>query len=319
MTRSHPPTLLTLARRTLVTSCALPRPARVLAAVSGGPDSMALLHVLALLRKRVGFELVAHGVDHGLRAGAGAELELAASVAASLEVPFSRSAVGLPPGGNLQARARAARYRALRRAAAETGASVIATAHHADDRAETVLLRLLRGSPPPALAVLPARDGDRIRPFVCARRRDVLAHLERHRIPWAADPSNADPRFMRVRVRNELLPLLEALSPRIVDHLTALADELGRPARLLEGPDGDPLVLGRAQQNLLDSLIARRSRTGRVRLRGGWDLSVDPRTSVLRLAPAPGGQTTTRGLGGPDAKAEGAAESLAETGSARGE
>jgi tRNA(Ile)-lysidine synthase len=282
--------LLTLARRALTGECALAPGARLLAAVSGGPDSMALLHVLSTLRSSVGFELFAHGVDHGLRPGAAAELDLAAALASQLEVGFSRTRLALRPGGNLQARARDARYRALRSAASDLGGALIATAHHADDRAETVLLRLLRGAGPSGLAVLPARDGDRIRPFLRARRSDVLGHLGRHRISFATDPSNADPRFLRVRVRTELIPLLESLSPRIVDHLTALADELTRPFPRLEGPDGDPLVLGRAQQNLLDLLVLRRSRTGRVRLRGGWELSVDPRTGALRLGPGAGGR-----------------------------
>ena len=304
MSRSHPPTLLTLARRALTGECAVSADTHVLIAVSGGPDSMALLHVLASLRKSIHFRLTAHGVDHGLRPEAPAELDLAARLAADLDVAFSRSRVALRAGGNLQARARDARYRALRAAASDIGANAIATAHHADDRAETVLLRLLRGARPAALAVLPARDGDRIRPFVRARRRDVLSHLERHRVPFAMDPSNRDPRFLRVRVRNELIPLLEALSPRIVDHLTALADELAHPATRLEGPDGDPLILGRAQQNLLDLLIARRSRTGRVRLKGGWELSIDPHTRSLRIAPVAGGRGPAEPRRSPDVPEE---------------
>src|SRR5207245_1080427 len=116
-----------------------------------------LLHVLARLRAPVDFDLSAHGVDHGLRAEAARELDLAETLARSLEVPFARTRVDLAPGGNLQARARERRWRALEDAARAVGARAIATAHHADDRAETVLLRVLRGASAAALAVLPAR------------------------------------------------------------------------------------------------------------------------------------------------------------------
>jgi tRNA(Ile)-lysidine synthase len=225
MPRSHPPTLITIARAALRNHDLAPRGTRVLVAVSGGPDSMALLHVMALLRARQGFGLFAHGVDHGLRAEAGCELDLAEGFCRTLDVPFMRSAVNVSAGGNLQARARDARWAALRAAASRVGADRIATGHHADDRAETLLMRLLRGTGARGLAVLQPLEGDRIRPLLRARRADIDAHIARHRVPHAIDPSNRDPRFLRARVRMQLLPELERLSPRIVEHLCALADD----------------------------------------------------------------------------------------------
>lgn len=263
--RSHPPTLITLARRSLAS---LARPVQgdtLLAAVSGGPDSMALLSVLARLREPLGFSLAAHGVDHGLRADADEELTLAASLADALDVPFSISRVAVARGGNLQARAREARYEALRFAARDAGASRIATGHHADDRAETVLLRLLSGSGPRGLACMPEASDDLVRPLLRARRADVLAHLARHAVRYAEDPSNEDPRYLRVRVRRELLPLLEALSPSIVLHLNGLADDLGRL------PDALPTVTRRAHRA---SAAAAAGRPVQVRLRGGRDAHV---------------------------------------------
>lgn len=225
MPRSHPPTLITLVRAALREHPLVPRGAKVLVAVSGGPDSMALLHVLALLRRRLAFGLFAHGVDHGLRPEAAAELELADAFARSLDVPFTRSRLALASGGNLQARARDARWAALRTAASRAGADRIATGHHAEDRAETVVMRILRGTRLRGLGALPPLDGDRIRPLYRARRSDIDAHVRRHGIPHALDPSNRDPRFLRTRVRQEILPALERLSPRIIEHLCALADE----------------------------------------------------------------------------------------------
>lgn len=300
MARSHPPTLIRIAERTLLDEIGVEKGQRVLTAVSGGPDSMALLSVLARLGPKRGFSVIAHGVDHGLRKEAADELALAAAFAERLGIAFAISRVAVPPGGNLQARARTERYVALREAAARAGASLIATAHHADDRAETVLLRLLRGTSPAGLAVLPARSGARdagsgqggaelIRPFIRARKADVLAHIGRHEVPFALDPSNENPRFLRVRVRKELLPLLETLSPRIVEHLNTLADELavlceGSSERLgpggvlasLEQPLESPeLLLGAAQRAELRKMLARGSRSARVRVRGGKELAMN--------------------------------------------
>ncbi len=258
--RSHPPALTTLARQVLAREVGLAKGARVLVAVSGGPDSMALLDVMARLRKPLGVQVCAHGVDHGLREEAGAELALAEAHARSLGVPFAFTRVTLESGGNLQARARTARYAALRAAALAAQCAQIATGHHADDRAETVLMRLLRGSGPSGLAVLPPAAGDLIRPFIRARKAVVMAHLSRHGIAFASDPSNASARFLRVRVRSELMPLLESLGPGVIEHLCALADQLSNAPK-------PALSLPRATQSAL-ALLAER-RTGEVLLPGG--------------------------------------------------
>jgi tRNA(Ile)-lysidine synthase len=287
------PALLTLARRTLTDEAKVPRGSRVVAAVSGGPDSMALLHVLARIGPQLGIAVHAHGVDHGLRREAAAELDAAEAFAARLGIPFGRTRVCVPRGGNLQARARAARYAALADAAQALGATAIATAHHADDRAETVLLRLLRGAGPRGLAVLRPRAPlgetglELLRPLVRARRGSVIAHLERHGVPFATDPSNDDPRYLRTRVRRELMPLLAELSPGIVDHLVALADQLGS-----EGGEGASSLfpLPRSTQIALAELMRSRSTTARVWLPGGLVVTVDPRAHPVAGARARAGQ-----------------------------
>lgn len=274
------PSLLTIARRALTGETKLDRGAVLLAGVSGGPDSMALLHVLSRLAPQLGLVVHAHGVDHGLRAEASRELDRAQSFAARVGVPFARTHLQIARGGNLQARARAGRYAALASAAREVGARTIATAHHADDRAETVLLRLMRGAGARGLAALLPRstlalheDMELVRPLLRARRSAVQAHVARHDVPFSTDPSNADPRFLRVRVRRELMPLLEDLSPRIVDHLVALADQLAEERD--DSPTSFPLP--RSSQVALGDLVRSRSTTARVWLPGGLVVTLDPR------------------------------------------
>lgn len=284
MPPSHPPTLLTLVKRVLRRESPLPGGTRLLLAVSGGPDSMALLHVLSQLRAQLKLVLFAHGVDHGLREAARTELETAASLARDCEVPFSSTRVAVPEGGNLQARAREARYGALRQEAERVGATVIATAHHADDRAETVLLRLLRGAPAAGLGVLPVRAGDLIRPMIRATRTDIVRHLERHRVPHCEDPSNDNTRFLRVRVRHELLPLMKQLSPQIVNHLTSLADQvlMGDPTEVHDEAGGK-VALNRAQTAQLVHLVSSGRPGGRIALADGIELCIDATSGVARV------------------------------------
>lgn len=205
----------------------------VLVACSGGVDSQVLLDVLAHLARPTrgkhktappAFQLVACGVDHGLRPEAKDELALAEELARARGVAFSSVRVHVAPGSNLQARAREARFAALRRVAAEVGASFIATGHHLGDRAETVLIRILRGAPAPGLAVLPPVSKELIRPLIRASRAQIEAHARRRGLAFAHDPSNVDRRHLRVRVREEVVPLLRSLDPRIEEHLAALAD-----------------------------------------------------------------------------------------------
>ena len=243
---------------------------------------MALLHVLSRLRKSMNLTIFAHGVDHGLRSEARSELDLAAEFAERCDVPFSRTALQVPEGGNLQARARVARLGALREAARANGATLVATAHHADDRAETVLLRLLRGTSTRGLAVLPPRAGDLIRPFVRARKADIAAHMARHGVPSVLDPSNENRRFLRVRVRERLMPLLAELSPQIVQNLVSLADDACEAVPLVIDEAGAVIGLNRAQ--LAELRRARRlsSRERVLRLSGGRELRVDPATGRAR-------------------------------------
>ncbi|MFO0660442.1 MAG: tRNA lysidine(34) synthetase TilS [Polyangiaceae bacterium] len=279
MSRTHPPTLETLVRRLILERQLIQKGDRVVIGVSGGPDSIALLHVLARLKSKMGFELVAHGVDHGLRAEAASELELAGRLAERLGVEWGTTRVDVAAGGNLQERARQARHRALRAAADAAGAELIATAHHADDRAETVVMRMLRGTGPRGLACLLPREGDRIRPMLLARRSDVMVHVERHQLEVAMDPSNRNPRFLRTRVREEVLPLLESLSPGVVANLTALSDDLS-----LLDPEAFPSGLRRAHRDAARRAAHLGQQGAVVRVSGGGDARVSVQDGSFVLA-----------------------------------
>ncbi len=235
---------------------------------------MAMLHAMSLLGSRLGLTLFAHGVDHGLRPAASSELDCAQAFALSLGVPFSRSKIDLPRGSNLQARAREARYRMLRAEAHAVGADFVATAHHAEDRAETVMMRLLRGAGPRGLAVLSPRCGDLARPLIRTRKADIMGHIGRHQIPFSEDPSNADARYLRSRIRHGLMQALAAESPGIVGHLNALAD---RMLELVAGGDSGVPCLRRAHMNELRRLLSSPRDGSEIALSGGWVLKVERR------------------------------------------
>jgi tRNA(Ile)-lysidine synthase len=232
---------------------------------------MAMLHVVASLSKPLGLDLRAHGVDHGLRPEAQAELDGADELASALGIPFTRSKILVFRGANLQARARGQRYEELRKVAQTLSAQFIATAHHADDRAETVLMRLMRGAGPAGLGVLPPRTRDLLRPLIRARKSDIHAHLRRHRIQFSEDPSNVDSRYLRTRVRNSLLPDMLSESPAIVQHLNSLAD------RMLELSDGGNTSLGisRSQAEELRRFIQIPREGAEIALGGGWVLKLE--------------------------------------------
>jgi len=212
-------------------------PALVLA-VSGGPDSTALL-VLAVrwrAQLRRGPKLLAVTVDHGLRPGSAAEAKAVGRLAVTLKVEHRIMRwSGAKPATGLQAAARAARYALLAKAARQAGARHILTAHTSDDQAETVLFRLARGSGLAGLAGMariaplpagetgrrpgrlsrqepysdPARELLLVRPFLALSKARLIATLRADDIPFADDPSNTDPRFTRARLR-QVMPLLAA-------------------------------------------------------------------------------------------------------------
>jgi len=201
--------------------------ARILVAVSGGPDSTALLVALAGTASERGFRLVAGHVDHGLRPESAAEAEAVRALAAGVGAEFALRRVRLAPGPGLEARARRARYRALADMAAACDARWIATGHTRDDQAETLLLRLLRGAGRRGLGGMRPLGTRVWRPLLAASRDDVRRWLAERGIPFLVDRSNADLAHTRNRVRRLLVPFLEAeFNPRLGAALADLAARL---------------------------------------------------------------------------------------------
>ena len=183
--------------------------------VSGGPDSVALFHVLARLRADLGISLVAVYVDHGLRPlAAEAEAGYVRSLAGRLGAGCEIVRVPVPEYAranklSLEHAARELRYEALRRVAAACGAGAIAVAHTADDQAEEILIRLLRGGGRMALSGMRTRRDDLVRPFLHIEKTRILAYLRDRKIRSCDDAMNTDMRYLRNRVRHQLLPYLE--------------------------------------------------------------------------------------------------------------
>lgn len=170
-------------------------------AVSGGPDSMALLDLAA---RAFPGRVEAATVDHGLRPEAADEAEMVAEWCRGRGVPHAVLYPADSLTGNVQQWARAQRYAALERWRVDRAIDWIFTAHHADDQLETLLMRLNRGAGVNGLAGIRVRQGNVLRPLLSARRADLLDYVERRGLPFVNDPSNIDPRFDRAAIRGHL-------------------------------------------------------------------------------------------------------------------
>ncbi len=207
----------------------------VVCAVSGGADSLSLL----ALAVAAGLDVTAAHVDHGLRPESAAEADEVARAAERFGAGFVALSAQVPEGGDLEARARRHRLEAL---AAFAGDRPILTGHTADDQAETVLINLLRGAGPGGLsAIRPATT----KPLLALRRSETVALCASLDLDPVVDPSNDDRRFVRNRIRHDVLPLLADVAERDVvpllvraaDHSRRLVDELEREASTIDPTD----------------------------------------------------------------------------------
>lgn len=205
---------------------------KIVVAVSGGADSICLLHLLLRLSADAGFTLHVAHLNHQFRPEADLEAQFVAGRAALWGLPATIAsqpvgALSKAAGFSKQAGARHFRYRFLQETAAQVGARWIATAHTADDQAETFLMRLLRGAGRRGLAGIPAmRDGGLIRPMRHLHREEIVAELRGEGIDWVEDPSNQTPVYLRNRIRHNLLPQLEKENPNIRAGLCRLSQLL---------------------------------------------------------------------------------------------
>ena len=198
----------------------------ILCAVSGGADSVCLLHWLKGRAAENGFTLTAAHFDHRLR---GAESHRDAAFVEKLckewKIPCvvgtgDVSGEARRRGTGIEETARALRYDFLEETAERLGAGLIATAHNANDNVETMLLHLIRGSGLQGLTGIRPRRGKLIRPFLTTTRAEILAYLEEHRLPHVEDSTNTDTAYARNRLRHQVIPLLEELNPALISRLS---------------------------------------------------------------------------------------------------
>ena len=204
---------------------------RVYCAVSGGADSVALLWGLYLLKDQLGFALEAAHFNHRLRGEESRrDEEFVRSLCARYDIPLTVGNGDIVPGPKgLEAAAREARY-----AFFATLPGKIATAHTADDNAETVLMHLVRGTGLKGLCGIRSRRGNVIRPMLGITRQEVLAFLQEQHLTYVEDSTNAEDAFLRNRLRHYVMPLLKAENPSLAQNLSAMAAHLSQDAELLE-------------------------------------------------------------------------------------
>ncbi len=215
---------------------------KVVVGVSGGADSVCLLHILHSLKDYLDIELHAAYLNHGFRPGeAEKEASFVCKFAEELNIPYTAGYVDVPSYAkerrlSRQEAAREVRYAFLKEIAQKVNANKIAVGHTADDQAETYLLREIRGSGVKGLsAIKPVRENTIIRPLIEVRRKEIIEYLSENGIPYLEDPSNITSVYLRNRIRHELLPILTSrYNPRIVETLNRNAEILREEDEFLE-------------------------------------------------------------------------------------
>jgi len=245
---------------------------RLVVGVSGGPDSMALLHLLSRFLPDLGISMIVAHADHGLRPEAAeAEATMVRAAATALGLAFhvchlDVAAHAKNDGLSIEEAARDLRYAFFAKLAADTGANKIAVAHTADDQAEAVLLRLIRGTGRKGLSGMNLlRDGTVARPLLATEKSQIVAYLQDRGIPFAIDSSNTDRRYLRNKIRLDLLPYLARFNPGIAQTLRQTAAILQDEDALLDTMAQDHyrlIVCEDDPKKLLGSTAQRAALTG---------------------------------------------------------
>lgn len=207
----------------------------VMSALSGGPDSVALLLVLMKLREKLEIrELKVCHYDHALRPDSGRDADFARALAGKLGLDFvmERNSA-LKPDSDIQQTARRLRYAFFDRLLDEGHTDIIATGHTLDDSVETFLLWLLRGSGPQALAGIPPVRGKYVRPLIEIQKEGILAWLRAESVDFVTDPTNMGDDYLRNRIRHHVIPAMESISPSAVNTIARTMRLVGDQARLI--------------------------------------------------------------------------------------
>ena len=207
---------------------------RIVVAVSGGPDSVTLAHLLWRLKKTLPIDLIIVNMDHGLRRESSKESRKVEALGEKLQIPVIVKKLGVRKTSNsdkisLETAGRNLRYEALFRIAKEKGFNKIATGHTANDNAETVLMWLMRGTGTEGLSGIPvSRAGGGnitvIRPMLSVTRKEIMHYAGRQKLEFSIDRSNLQLDFTRNRIRHKVIPLLNTFNPRFVEHVSNLSE-----------------------------------------------------------------------------------------------
>ena len=235
--------MLNQVRKTISRYAMLENRDRVLVAVSGGVDSVVLLHVLKELKRELKLTLAVAHFDHGIRPESAQDAEFVKKLASSLKLQFYTERADVPAYAkanklSLEVAARQLRYQFLEKTAHAHKFNKIALGHTLNDQAETLLMRLLRGSGLEGLAgippVRPAQLCQYIRPLIECTREQIEAYAKVHKLRWREDPTNYDTKIVRNKIRHELIPILKEYNPNLLQSLGRTARLLGQAAQHLE-------------------------------------------------------------------------------------
>jgi tRNA(Ile)-lysidine synthase len=213
---------------------------KVLIGLSGGADSVCLLHVLSLLRDRLNLDPIALYIDHGLRPHeTGEEIEFCSHLSEGLSVDFQNTSIDVKTyaqehGYGIQEAARELRYMTFERVASNIGAEKIALGHTIDDQLETFFMRIFRGSGPKGLSGIPPVRGMIIRPLLDVEREDIEQYLKGERVRFIMDSSNLKKDYLRNRLRIVLIPEMKKIAPHIAQSIARMADILREEEKYFE-------------------------------------------------------------------------------------
>ena len=284
----------------------------VLVGLSGGPDSVALLHILSRLRDRLEITLGAAYINHRLRPrAASAESDFCADMCRRLGVRYHYETVDIPvlaaqEKAGIEETARKYRYQILERLAREEKYDKIAVGHHRDDRVETILFNLFRGAGRHGLVGIPARRGIIIRPLYDLTRDEIESYLAEHDLAFMLDRSNQSRRFVRNRIRTRILPLIKKeIAPHAADNIIRLAEIIADEetyfdretervfGKIFSDTPGGKFVLDLGKWKGYDIWLRRRIVIRLMHAAGVWDTEYAEIERVVRLGDGPAGSRTS--------------------------